>query len=406
MPAVSASGSAEQSAVDARLPPLLVVAPIEPRTTGNGLSMRVANLCVAAGSCYDVHVAVIPVAGRVRDAGRVAGLRVTVLHASSAAANPAARDAGRAGVTLADLLGPRPGTPVLAVRSYLAPTAIALAETIGSAWVAVDLDDDDEAFLESSGDVGGAANVRRLMKAVVPRVSAFSAASPREAAEMSRRHGIEVVTVANTVTVPAYRPPYQDGRSTVLFVGNLTYEPNVDAATRLALEVMPDLRREAGRKVEAVIVGPYNPAGPLGGLEACDAVTLTGFVDDLGVQYRRAGVVVAPIALAGGTRIKLLEAFAAGVPVVTTPAGAAGLDVTHGEHLLVGESPGDLARLAARVLERRPLGEGLAANAFELVSRRYSPAAARTQMAELIARAEANGRPAGTGRPARGRPAR
>ena len=210
---------------------------------------------------------------------------------------------------------------------------------------------------------------------------------------MSRRHGVQVLTVANSVAVPPVRPARAADRSTVLFVGNLTYKPNIEAATRLIGAVLPALRREHGPQVNVTVVGPYDPAGSLGAFRGSAGVTLTGFAAELDGYYRRAAVVVAPIAVAGGTRIKVLEAFAAGVPVVTTPAGAAGLDVTHGGHLLIGDGPEELARLASRVLGSPALGESLASSAFRLVAERYSPTVARSQVAELLARAELTGRP-------------
>ena len=353
--------------------------------------MRVGSICQAAASFFDTTVSVIPTAGRMPALGTIAGLDVRVMDVPRS--ESVYEVAPRAGAVLAALLSPLAGTPVLAIRSYLASVAIALGDAIGSKWVALDLDDDDEAFLRSSGDADGALRVHEMLKHIAPRMSALSAASTPEAETISRRHGVEVITVANTVAVPALRPPHRGGQPTVLFVGNLTYEPNVDAVVRLVCEVLPVLRRRTVGQVSATVVGAYNPAGPLGALKEYEGVTLTGFVEDVGIPYRRAGVVVAPIAVAGGTRIKLLEAFAAGVPVVTTEAGAAGLDVRHGEHVLIGSDPAELGRLAANVLDDPGLAEEISSNAFNLVSELHTPQVAASQVAELFAKAETTGRP-------------
>ncbi len=380
-----------QRAKNGHLPPLIVVAPIEPRTTGNGLAMRVGSICQAATHLFEPTVAVFPIAGRMPATARIPGLEVKVFETRGADGD--AVSSAVAAKQLADLLRPSPGTPVLAIRSYVAPVALALGEAIGSKWVAADLDDDDEAFLNSSGDADGAMRVHELLKATAPRISALSAASAPEAERISRRHGVEVLTIANTVAVPAVRPPHRSGQPTVLFVGNLTYQPNIDAVVRLICEVLPVLRRSTLRQISATVVGPYNPSGPLGAFDECDGVTLAGFVEDLRMYYRRAGVMVAPIGVAGGTRIKLLEAFAAGVPVVTTEAGAAGLDVRHGEHLLIGGDPARLGVLAAGILDDPELAERISSNAFRFVRECHAPAVAESQVAELVVKAENVGRP-------------
>ena len=78
-----------------------------------------------------------------------------------------------------------------------------------------------------------------------------------------------------------------------------------------------------------------------------------------------------PLRSGGGTRLKVLEALAAGVPVVSTPLGVEGIDVRDGEHVLVGESAADLAAAAERVLEDRALARRLSAAGRELVERAY-----------------------------------
>jgi glycosyltransferase involved in cell wall biosynthesis len=94
--------------------------------------------------------------------------------------------------------------------------------------------------------------------------------------------------------------------------------------------------------------------------------------------YDRADVVVVPLRAGGGTRIKVLEAFAHRVPVVATPMGAEGLEVSPGRHLLVGDGPDALAAACLRLLRDPALGRQLAADAHALVKRRYAlPVVAR-----------------------------
>jgi glycosyltransferase involved in cell wall biosynthesis len=258
------------------------------------------------------------------------------------------------------------------VRSYLAPLGLAVAERLGSPWASLDLDDDDET-LAAHDDAQRALAYHRLVATFAPRFSLVGLASPLDADAVGRRHRLQTVCLPNAVAVPARRPRPQPDSDTVLFVGNLTYTPNVEAAVFLAERVRPALQAVIERPVHIVLVGPYLPGGPIGALSAHPSVTVTGFVDDLDPVYRRAGVVVAPLTTGSGTRIKLLEAFAQGVPVVTTPVGAAGLDVCSGEQLLIASSLHDLVEATAAILSDASLSDRLAEAAFEFVRRHHAP---------------------------------
>jgi glycosyltransferase involved in cell wall biosynthesis len=101
-------------------------------------------------------------------------------------------------------------------------------------------------------------------------------------------------------------------------------------------------------------------------------VRVCGFVEDLGALYADADVVVAPLRGGGGTRIKLLEAFAQGVPVVATPAAVEGLAVLDGQHLLLGADADALAAAVAALADDAALGARLVEQAGRLVRERYS----------------------------------
>ena len=129
-------------------------------------------------------------------------------------------------------------------RSYLAPLGIALAERIGSDWVTLDLDDDDEQLERSAGNEDAAASYGRLVAVFGPLFRRVSLAAPAEAAAVAARHGLAAVVVPNAVAddrapEAAARAPGPVPGLSILFVGNLTYWPNADAARRLAREVLP-----------------------------------------------------------------------------------------------------------------------------------------------------------------------
>ncbi len=182
----------------------------------------------------------------------------------------------------------------------------------------------------------------------------------------------------NGVRLPAIREEDVERASpfTLLFVGNLGYYPNEDAAAFLCSEVLPRLHAVARRPFRILIVGP-------GGSQRLRAaathpdVTVTGWAPDLSAYYREADAVVVPLRAAGGTRIKILEAFSYRRPVVSTGVGAQGLEVDHGTHLLIADTADGIAEHCARLMHTPGLGRQLAERAFELVTAKHSPARIR-----------------------------
>jgi len=148
-------------------------------------------------------------------------------------------------------------------------------------------------------------------------------------------------------------------RDEIAFSGNLEYEPNITAVRWFYEAIWPEVRRLSpgfiwrlvGRNEHAVrsIVG------------ADPSVALTGPVTDAVSEIARARVAVVPLRSGSGTRVKIIEAWAAGVPVVSTAIGAEGLPGVHGEHLLIADSPTGFARCIERVLGDQGLARRLGA---------------------------------------------
>jgi glycosyltransferase involved in cell wall biosynthesis len=157
-------------------------------------------------------------------------------------------------------------------------------------------------------------------------------------------------------------------RDTVLFVGSLGYYPNRDGLLFFLREVMPILRRSHSG-VCVRIVGAAPPAD-LRRWEAPDVV-FTGFVPDLRPLLERSGVVVAPLRIGGGTRLKILEALATAAPVVSTTLGAEGLSVTHGRDILLADTAESFAASVDAVLRDPELGAALGSAGRRLVEASY-----------------------------------
>ena len=148
------------------------------------------------------------------------------------------------------------------------------------------------------------------------------------------------------------------GGQGVVFVGGFGHPPNVEAALRLGRAIFPAVRARVPDATLEIVGG--DPPAELRAL-AGEGVTVTGPVPDTRPHLDRAAVVVAPLRLGGGMRVKVLEALATGKPLVATPRALAGIDLTPGDHALVGETDAELAEAIATLLadpeRRRRLGE-------------------------------------------------
>jgi glycosyltransferase involved in cell wall biosynthesis len=169
--------------------------------------------------------------------------------------------------------------------------------------------------------------------------------------------------------------------STLTMVGLMIYPPNLDGARFFAKQVMPLVRREAPEAVFQ-IVGRHD--GELGDLEGAAGVVLTGEVSELDQAFVSTAVVVVPVRAGSGTRIKVLEAFARGLPVVATSIGCEGLGARHGIELLVADTPGELAAACLRLLREPELAASIAAGGHRLWERRYRWEAVRALVASTV----------------------
>jgi polysaccharide biosynthesis protein PslH len=143
-----------------------------------------------------------------------------------------------------------------------------------------------------------------------------------------------------------------DGRydaDTLSFIGRMDYYPNQECMQRFCAQVWPLLKaRRPALKLK--IVGA-DPSPQIRALEALPGVTVTGSVPEVQPYVRESALMVAPLAIARGTQNKILEAMAMGVPVVTSSAAAGGVDAEADQHLLVADSPEDIAAAVLRIVE-------------------------------------------------------
>jgi len=158
------------------------------------------------------------------------------------------------------------------------------------------------------------------------------------------------------------------GRPVVAFIGAMSWPPNVEAARFLALKVFPEVRRRVpGARLR--IIG-RDPTPEVLALRELPGVEVTGKVPDVMPHLQEASCLAVPLEVGGGTRLKILEAFAAGLPVVSTPVGCEGIEARHGVELVVATREGFGDALVA-LLEDPSAGERMAKCARSLVVERY-----------------------------------
>ena len=181
-----------------------------------------------------------------------------------------------------------------------------------------------------------------------------------------------VVVVPNGVDCSVFKrlpTARRQGPPTILFVGALSWAPNASAARFLATQVMPVVRRELP-EARLVIVG-RDPAPDIVALaQSGSNIEVKANVPDVMPYYEQAHVLAVPLESGGGTRLKILEAFAAGVPVVSTQVGCEGIDARPGGHLVVAERE-DFAAATVKLLSRPDRALVLATLARALARERY-----------------------------------
>lgn len=212
-----------------------------------------------------------------------------------------------------------------------------------------------------------AASARRLEAEILPGFDAVLTASEQDAAAVAW-------TGARTVVYPNALPPRDPPRSrrteSIVFSGNLEYPPNLEAVGWFAERVWPALSSRFP-SLEWRIVGS-NEGRVRRLVRGVPRVVLTGPVEDAVEEIGRSAVAVAPIFSGSGTRVKILEAWAACVPVIATPLGAEGLRVGDGEHILLADDPAGFIAAIARLLESPADRDGIGMAGHRLLETDYT----------------------------------
>lgn len=199
------------------------------------------------------------------------------------------------------------------------------------------------------------------------------AVSAVDAAEMRNLFGVTRVTEIPTGVNLDYFTPARpaETRHDLVFVGSMDWLANIDGVLYFVEEILPLIRRRRP-DCSLAIVGRTPPA-KIAALGARDPrITVTGTVPDIRPYFWQSAVSIVPLRIGGGTRLKIYEAMAACIPVVSTTIGAEGLDVTHPENIRLADTPEDFANRCLELLENADERARIAARAWDLVATRFS----------------------------------
>ena len=230
-------------------------------------------------------------------------------------------------------------------------------------------------------------HLKRYERRLLDRFTAIAAVKPEDLSLVDRVDATRVHLVPNGVDIPASIHRDHVCPAELLFVGDLSYEPNVEALIDLATHILP-LVRKAVPEARLTVAGRKPLSTELRDVLSRPEITVHESPVSLVEFYSRATLFVAPLSIGGGTSIKVLESLAYGLPTVASSVAARGLGLRSGEHLVITDSPEALAEACIELLNNREQARALGLRGREEVSRRFSwnavGAAARAAVHQLL----------------------
>jgi polysaccharide biosynthesis protein PslH len=204
------------------------------------------------------------------------------------------------------------------------------------------------------------------------------------------RPACDIRVIPNTIEPSRYASAYAENSRLatndvlhLIFCGSFCYLPNREAADLLINEIFPMI---AGVLPEArlTLVGRDPAASMIQAARHDSRITITGSVPDPAEYLSRSQICIVPLRRGGGTRLKILEAFASGCPVISTRKGAEGLSVIDGKHLLIAETAEDFVQAAKRLWQDTALRKDIIGQAHRLVVMQYSTETGQRHLEDAI----------------------
>jgi glycosyltransferase involved in cell wall biosynthesis len=211
------------------------------------------------------------------------------------------------------------------------------------------------------------------------------AVSEIDAARMKRMFSLDTVSSVPTgVDVEYFASPANPAPvSDIVFCGSMDWLPNVDAVEYFLAEVLPIVRKSLPRAT-FIIAGRSPDARVLKAVQGHTGVSITGKVDDMRPYLWGSKISIVPIRIGGGTRLKIYECMAAGLPVVSTTVGAEGLLYEDSEDIVLADDPAGFAAACVRLLSDDSARHRLGCNALLRAQNEFSWSAVSRQFEAIL----------------------
>jgi glycosyltransferase involved in cell wall biosynthesis len=218
-----------------------------------------------------------------------------------------------------------------------------------------------------------ARRMEKFERDVCRRAGHIVAVSEVDRAAMRELFGVQRISpIATGVDIDYFAPPARrETKSDLIFIGSMDWLPNIDAIEYFAADILPLIQKE--RPECRVIVAGRRPTPALQELARREPrIVLTGTVPDVRPFLWESTVSIVPLRIGGGTRLKIFEAVAARLPVVSTSVGAEGLPLENGTQIAIADTPEAFAAACLRLLANVPVREQMSQTAWDFVASRFS----------------------------------
>ena len=187
--------------------------------------------------------------------------------------------------------------------------------------------------------------------------------------------------IENESFMPAIRPPVNDD-PVFIFTGVMDYKPNIDSVLWFTENVWPRIKKKYPES--RFIIAGMNPVSGILALAKIKGIEVTGFVDDILPYYHQSDFFIAPLRVARGVQIKILQAFSCGLPVIATSMGAEGIDYTDGKNILIADTPDTFFDSIEMLIKNKILYKSIKNNALELIKNHYSSDVKLTTLGNIL----------------------
>ena len=196
----------------------------------------------------------------------------------------------------------------------------------------------------------------------------------------------EILVIPNGVDHDYFKPQAQEKKYDIVFTGNMSYAPNVNAVDYLANEILPIVWKQLP-DVKLYIAGAS--PDPKVKKAACDRIVVSGWLDDIRDAYAQSRIFIAPMRIGTGLQNKLLEAMSMGLPAITSPLANASLGAKPDEEILIGSNAEEMAKNIITLLTDNAKAEQIAQAGFAFTNRVYDWGKA-TEMMESAMKQQLN----------------